>query len=221
MKRKKFAIGLGVVFALFITVIIVSIYIGTRPPSTDDESALEVELVDAESRGLIEVNVYGANSLEQVTLDIVSRSDDSLKVIILPGTIFEPRSESVQNMVVIREKVVAVEPGTMTESIETAVACADMQRGVPSESDEFTPTINQASPDLIALLNLPDFGREPFHIQQFAIWTITDNPSPGGYAGIVYGFYNVVDGPSDADIERIRTLFEEAEISTGKYRAFQ
>jgi hypothetical protein len=74
-----------------------------------------------------------------------------------------------------------------------------------------------AKEDLLKLLGLSDFQDETFRVQQFAIWTITDNPARDGYVGLgrfVYG-----TGPEDEEIERIRILFERAGISIDKYRA--
>jgi len=205
--------------ALFIAVIIVSVYIANKPSSTVDETALEVELIDAESRGLIEVDAYGASSLEWITLNITSRVDEPLKVIILPGTIFQPQSTNVQSMVVRKERFVVVEPKATTESKRVAVACSNMRLDMPSTSDNLTLKTGQVSDDLIQLLNLPEFHEEPFRIQQFAIWTVTDNPETYEYVGI--GLYGMGAGPDDEEIEKIRTLFDKAEISTDEYRAFR
>lgn len=218
---KKFAFGCGVVLALFIAVIIISVYTATRPPSSVDETALEVELIQAETKGLIEVSAYGAGSLEWINLNITSRMDQPLKVVILPGTIFEAQSTNVQNMVIRKKRVIVVKPGGTTESKRVAAACANMRLDMPGESDNLKLRTERASEDLIQLLNLPELHEEPFRTQQFAIWTITDNPPPGGYVGIVYGYYGVALGPSDEDIERIRTLFEKAEIPTDKYQALR
>ncbi len=218
MTKKKFGIGCGAALGLLIIVIIGSLILG-RPSPAPDGTAIEVELIEAESKGLIDVSAYGAGSLQWVNLNITSRSDAPLKVTILPGTIFEPQSASVQNMVVRKERVVVVEPGATTESKRVAVACANMRRDMPGESDNLTLGISRASPDLVALLNLTNFHKEPFRVQQFAIWTITDNPERHDYTGI--GYYGVGTGPNDEEIERIRILFENAGISTEKYRALQ
>ena len=219
MTKKKFGIGCGTVLGILITVIVISALIANRPSPAPDETALEVELIEAEGKGLIDVSAYGAGSLEWVNLNITSRSDAPLKVTILPGTIFEPQSASVQSMVVRKERVVVVEPGATTESKRVAVACANMRRDMPGESDNLTLGISRASPDLVALLNLPDFHKEPFRIQQFAIWTITDNPECDQYVGV--GLYGMGASPDDDEMTKIRVTFEKAGISIDKYRALR
>ena len=61
------------------------------------------------------------------------------------------------------------------------------------------------------------FGDETFRFQQFAIWTITDNPSRDEYVGLVY--FGLGSGPSDEEMLTIDALFEAAGISTAKYQA--
>jgi len=75
------------------------------------------------------------------------------------------------------------------------------------------------SGDLVKLLYLPDFHEETSRVQQFAIWTITDNPERDGYMGIATGFQIFGTDPSDDEIDRIRVLFEKAGILTDKYKA--
>jgi hypothetical protein len=56
-------------------------------------------------------------------------------------------------------------------------------------------------------------------VQQFAIWTITDNPSDSyGYTGIALGDYT--EYPTDEAIAVIRAQFEKAGIDTTKYLIF-
>ncbi len=99
------------------------------------------------------------------------------------------------------------------------VACANMERGVPEESDGFTIRGAPVPEDLIKLLSLPGFLDETFRVQQFAIWTITDNPGRGEYVGL--GYFGAGSGPSDEEMQRIRALFNQAGIPIERYRALQ
>jgi len=67
-------------------------------------------------------------------------------------------------------------------------ACASMELTAPSESDNLTLSIETPPEDLNKLLYLSDFRSETYRVQQFAIWTITDNPERDGYVGIATGF---------------------------------
>jgi hypothetical protein len=64
---------------------------------------------------------------------------------------------------------------------------------------------------------LPEFYTETYRVQQFAIWTITDNPARGEYIGI--GTFGLGTRPSDEEMNEIRYLFETAGIATGQYQA--
>ncbi len=122
-------------------------------------------------------------------------------------------------MVVRRQTVVFLSGAGASRSVEIPVACANMQLGVPEETDQFTISTAPSADDLMKLLVLPGFLDEPFRVQQFAIWTITDNPARGGYVGL--GYFGVGSGPDDEEMQRIRALFEQAGIPTDRYQAFQ
>lgn len=63
-----------------------------------------------------------------------------------------------------------------------------------------------------------DVARPPgLRVQQFAIWTITDNPTKDGYVGI--GSFGFGSGPGKTELARIKALFKAAGIPTTKYRA--
>jgi len=179
---------------------------------------LEVELVEAVSKDLVEASVSGRDTLTSIQVSLASKSDDPLEVTILPGTIFEAQSASIQSMVVIVEKVILLDPFETT-STSVDAACANMRLDVPAESDSLTLKGVAPPEDLIRLLNLPDFHDETFRVRQFAIWTITDNPERDEYVGI--GQFGFGSGPDDEEIQRIKTLFEKAGISTEKYEALQ
>jgi hypothetical protein len=91
-----------------------------------------------------------------------------------------------------------------------------MYDDVPEPGDQFAL---HAPPegDLSKLLGVSEFRSASFRIQQFAIWTITDNPSRGGYVGL--GMFGFGTGPSEEEMEEIRSFFRKAGISLGRYRA--
>ncbi len=178
-----------------------------------------VELIEAQNMGLVEVSAYGTGSINRIQMSLTSNSDDVLEVAILPGTIFISSAAGVQSMVVIAEKLVLLDPYEAVESVNIDAACANMELDAPEESNSLVLSMTPASGDLVLLLNLPEFHDETLRVQQFAIWTITDNPERGGYMGIATGFAIFGTGPRDEEIERIRVLFEKADISIDKYQA--
>jgi hypothetical protein len=177
-----------------------------------------IELREAVARGLVQTNITGRN-LEEVYLTLKSNSEDSLVVEILPGTVFKAEVYVVQNMVVVDVEKSFLEPHG-NSSLNINVACANMKLMQPTTAIAFTIETSQTSEDLMKLLELVDFNDATFRIQQFAIWTITDNPANDGYTrlGSNYGDYS---GPSDAEIESIHALFVAAGIETQKYQAFK
>lgn len=207
----------GAILALIIIVVAVAgVYYLSLPKPRPTPASTAVDLVGAVAEDLVEATVSG-DGLEEIDVTLKSKSNDPLEVSIPRGTIFGAQSAGVQSMVVIEEKVLFLKSlGSVISSI-IDVACASMELDVPEEDDAFTVRMVPAPEDLIKLLNVPDFSNETFRVKQFAIWTITDNPPRDEYVGL--GYFGFGSGPSDAEMTRIEALFENAGISTYKYRA--
>ena len=148
-----------------------------------------------------------------------SLTPDPLEVTIPIGTLFEAQSSGTQNMVVIEDSSVFLEMEGSREPVVLRVACANMELHIPDEEDQFIVSGSTVPDDLIQLLNLPEFHEAGSFVKQFAIWTITDNPPRDGYRGL--GYFGVGYPPDEDDLEAIRTLFEEAGITTENYQALR
>lgn len=188
----------------------------TPPPPTP--APLMAELVEAQTRGLAQVTITG-HGLERIQVALESLSAEPLQVIVLPGTIFQAHTTGTQNMVVRQRQVAYLPSRGSRQSLTIPAACANMELGVPEESDGFSINTAPVPEDLTKLLSLPSFLEETFRVQQFAIWTITDNPARGEYVGL--GYFGVGSGPDDEEMQRIRALFEQAGIPPDRYRALQ
>ena len=188
----------------------------TPEPTTPEPEPVEVDLSEAVTRNLVQALVSG-DGLEYVDVTLRSTSDQPLEVTVPAGTIFEAQSTGLQDMVVIELIVFDLESRDTVLSRSVSVACASMELDAPGEDDALVMSSIPAQGDLAALLGLSSFGDETFRVQQFAIWTITDNPSRDGYVGL--GYFGLGSGPSDEEILTIRVLFEAAGISTEKYQA--
>lgn len=188
----------------------------TEPTPTPVPPA--IELSAAVSADKIAVTLRG-ESLQGLELTLESKIDTSIRVVVNPATVFVPRASGTQAMVVIEKAVVTLEPEARVE-IELEVACAEMHDETPTSDDGFRLASERAPSELVKLLKLPSFGEEAFRIQQFAIWTITDNPTRTGYVGL-----SSSDGsggePTAAEFELIADLFAEAGIPAGHYRALR
>ena len=189
-------------------------YQGLIPP-------LQVDLGEALARGLVQATISGAGLQSMdVTLESFGEEllDQLLEVTIPVGTFFGSQSSGVQDMVVIEPSVFDLEPIDSVSEL-VSVACADMELDAPDNDDDFVVSSESISSDLSALLDLPDFHDEAPRVKQFAIWTITDNPSRDGYVHLTYGDFGGDSGPDYTEMSRIRDLFEAAGISTEKYKA--
>lgn len=175
------------------------------------------ELAAAVEDGKIKVTLRG-ESLQGLELTLESQIDTDIRVVVNPATMFVPRASGTQTMVVIQKEVVTLEAETTAE-VELEVACAEMHDDTPTSKDGFRIASDRAPRDLVKLLRLPGFGDEEFRVKQFAIWTITDNPTRLGYVGL--SSWEASGGPSDAELDRVAELFAEAGIPAGHYRALR
>jgi hypothetical protein len=181
-------------------------------------AGIELELAEAAARGLVQFAVTG-NDLANIKLTLESRRDDPIVVVIPAGAIFMAESANLQNMMVRTEQRVRLASPDRQASLTIPVVCVNMERQVPVASDRLRLSTAAAGGDLIKLVRLPDFQSQSFRIQQFAIWTITDNPARTEYVGI--SSFGVGSGPNDQEIQSIRSLFNQAGIESGKYRALR
>jgi hypothetical protein len=96
-----------------------------------------------------------------------------------------------------------------------------MHQEMPTGDDTFRVLDDPPQADLVRLLQLPEFRAESERVQQFAVWTITNNPRRNDYVGLTSGFSPFGTGPDDDEIAAIRVLFDAAGIDIGKYRALK
>ena len=188
------------------------------PVPTPEPTPATIELIKAVNGGKVAVAGTG-NGLQRLDLTLTSKADGPLVVVINQGTVFDPAVERTQSMVVITRRMVDLEAGASVP-VQLDVACADMQKDTPARNDRFALHKGSLPKDLPKLTRLPEFGDEPFRVQQFAVWTITDNPAASGYIGLGTAD-GASSGPSRAELERIAELFRAAEIDTQPYRALK
>ncbi len=182
-------------------------------------SAESTELRRALADGRVSVAGTG-DSLQSLDLELTSEVDVDLDVTIEAGTLLEPRVQGTQTMVVTAQQVVSLTArGSVTASLD--VACVEMHQDQPTGEDRFHVLNAEPANDLMLLLGRPEFGDATGRVQQFAVWTITNNPKRNGYVGLTSGFDVFGSGPDDEEIGAIRVLFDAAGVDTGKYRALR
>jgi len=177
---------------------------------------VEVDLVHAQRAGLVTVLGHG-RGLEDLELELKLEVVQPVRLTIEAGTVFHPGATGTQAMVLTEGTTVRLEADRPELRLTLDAACAEMHNDTPGRNDTFTLETAPTG-DLAKLLNLPEFSRSDFRVRQFAVWTITDNPSRHGYVGL--GTFAFGSGPSDEEMEEIRSLFRRAGIPLGKYRAF-
>ena len=187
---------------------------GSAAPATNVK---EVALTTAIADGLVSAKGTGGG-LESLELRVTSKVTEPLRILVSAGTYLDPGRKATQAMVVIASTTIDLEPeGTATETLD--VACAQMHDDQPGNSDTFKVRAKTATGDLRRLLATDAFGAAEFRIQQFAIWTITNNPTKTGYIGI--GSFGFGSGPDKTELRQIKTMFRDAGIDPTDYRALK
>ncbi len=188
----------------------------TPEPSLEPEpTAMAVELADALEAGFVDLSAQGRN-LQQLDIELESKVEFSIEVEIRAGTRFSTSSSGVQPMIVITDTYLEIEPKAKVEwSLD--VACGAMNKDEPTAKNGFRLASKPAPADVRRLVAVDAFHDATFRVQQFAIWTITDNPSRSGYVGL--GIGGVGSGPTKAELREIRALFKAAGIDVANYRA--
>ena len=186
----------------------------TRAPVPTTLARQRIDLLSAIDAGLVEAQPTG-NGLQSVRLTLTSKAGHPLDIDIEPGTVFASRSGGVQSMVSRASRTASLSPGASTD-VTVDAACANMNLRTPSSSNSFDIK-GSGNADLNSLLALSALSRESFRVQQFAIWTLTDNPTRAGFVGLGTG--GAGSGPSDDEINSIRSLFQRAGVNPANYRA--
>jgi hypothetical protein len=164
-----------------------------------------------------EVAVSGSGrGLERLDIRVTSKAREPLRVVVNPGTVFDAGRSATQAMVVTAKEVIPLEPGA-TEEVTLEVACSEMAKDQPGSDDTFRLVKRSLPKDLTRLLALEEFPNVEFRVQQFAVWTILDDPPRNGF--IRLGTMGVGTGPSAEEIATIRSLFAKAAIDPKDYRA--
>ena len=164
-----------------VALLLIGIAVGGR-------DAVQTELIEALQAGRIDVFVFGAQSLDEVVVEIQNLDYTPLRISIMPGTVFSTGNLDYQRMGVVGQIIVTLGVGE-SRSIVVPVACLDMELKQPEPGMEFHGGIEFLGPESIAtLVTIPDFQDATFRIQQFAVWTLIASPaSRDDYAGIGLG----------------------------------
>lgn len=184
--------------------------VGIAVKKYDLAAALGAGVVTAVMRG---------SGLERLELQLKAQGSDLVEINIAAGTVFEALTGGVQNMVVRQRALVVVRP-IQTVLVNLDAACANMDKKEPGRGDLFKLSAAPAARDLQKLLDLAEFGFASNRVQQFAVWTITDNPHVAKYVGIET-MGGISGGLTGEEIAEIRQLFSAAGIVLDQYNLFK
>jgi len=190
---------------------------------------LRVELFEGIRKGLVTATATGGG-LQSATIRLELKSKHVLAVDVPGTTYLGSRSGTVQNMVILAPTTAWLTPDQPKQDHYVPVACANMPLDAPGGKDDLViqplPSKAPRWSDLRKLISSPEFAESPRITQQFAVWTITDNPpSSDAFKSIQVTFFRpngVREPPTSArpDLDAIRTMFEKAGIDPTRYAVY-
>ena len=135
----------------------------------------------------------------KVDLEIANEAKTQMDLMINPKLLDNcDKSSSVQSVVTVNaQNLILTSHGTVLATLSSA--CINMHLDQPNGQNSFTIRTTPTSSDLIKLINLTYFNSETARVKQFAIWTITDNPTRYGYTQL--GSSGSYSGPTDAEMQ--------------------
>lgn len=149
-------------------------------PATEAWTPL-LELIEA---GQIELRAtgLGGHSGECLRVEARNRSDRPLRTRIPAGWVFPSATESVQDLIVVREQVIALAPqGRVT--VTCRAFCCEATHSGPGEGEHFRQG-RPAPPELMALAHAVDSGQYGDGIVQSAVWVLSDGNDIGSMGAV-------------------------------------
>lgn len=168
------------------------------------------------------------HSMERITAWLNNLGPARLIVTIRPGTVYASLEQHLPHMVVRGIKEVTLQPaGRPGDRIRVGLPAASMhmRRKVARRGQQLALQQAPASGPLGQLLKLRCFRAvrpcqdQPFLVQQYAVWTLTNNPPGGRFVGP--GPDRLRGGPSPGEMARVAALLRRAKIDLSAYDAFR
>ena len=154
----------------------------------------ELSFAEAVEQGLIDFQISDIHGLVSIDLRILNRStDDTLRVVILPGVVFYPVDDTVQDLVVVGNVVVVLAPAEH-RTVTVRIACASMANAQPTNETQFKKHVGKMNLSTLGMLVQTDpYQEATFRVQQFALWLLIDHPETRyAFSGLGLGgdFFN-------------------------------
>ena len=185
----------------------------------DSDDSYDLTLAQAIDQRLLDLSFQGVDLL-QVVADVRRLPDRPLRLALMPGTLLTPaNADSRYQAVIVREKRVLQIPAKgLAVRFRIPVLALSMSRDIPT-GIALRPSNATADKAILALLAKPSFPQLRPAMQQYAVWTLTDNPAFDEFVGIYSGNGRVE--PNRQDVAALAQVFRDAGLDTTKYRVFE
>jgi hypothetical protein len=140
-------------------------------------------MFDLHAAGKIAFSANGSN-IQQVRLEVLSLSDERIRVVVPAGAFFASSDPAAQSMVATRSHEFDLLP-RQALSLSIDAACANLPLDIPSSGTGFTITQQPPQPELALIA--PMLAAQGYDVRQAAVWIVTDNASFDDLGTLVTG----------------------------------
>lgn len=149
-------------------------------PAAEAATSL-LELIEA---GRIELRAtgLGGHSGECLRVEARNRSDSPIRTSIPAGWVFTSVTETVQDLIVVREAPLAMGPRGM-QAVNCRAFCCEARNSGPVQGEAFRRG-RPAPPKLFALAQAVDRGRYADDVVQHAVWVLSDGNDIGSMGAL-------------------------------------
>jgi hypothetical protein len=184
----------------FITLIISTIIYLVHPGINSFAGDKTLSLEEAVKAGVVKIKVKGLGGYQGKCLEATLTAGSKINLIVKPGTLFKPADPDMQDILVVKEEILALNKG-VPKKIQLTGYCCKASNRCPQAGTGFTLSKNENKKleEIAVYLNKNKFSD---HIIQNAVWCVSDNKS----VSYVY----------DSNREKVKGLREELCRLTGQ-----
>jgi hypothetical protein len=141
----------------------------------NSSSVSETELNTAINKGLIVCESFGAGgySGKSVTLKLVNRKANHLRIVVPVGTLFYPKDSGQQTLITVEDQIIVLAPGEKKREQINAY-CSEHSDRSPNTSTVFTIGKNK-NPKFDSLFAFIEPYKIPQTNHQYMVWAVSDN----------------------------------------------
>ena len=144
----------------------------TFTPDVDPPASITFALLVQQGRLVLSAEGQGGHTGDCLKVQFTNTTDKSLSTTLPAGWLFVSDDTTLQDLIVVREEVLALDPGA-SRSVTCRAFCCEATMGSPSENSLYDSG-HQSDAALTALAQFIATNRFPDSAVQDAVWAVSD-----------------------------------------------